>query len=143
MTRTRNAHQTPRLMRLLIASDTPELVQFAQQTVQGERDILVIGVATSGREAIQKATLLRPDVVLLDLDLRDLDGLQVTEAITSRIQTGVVLMSVHAEPEYLSRAMMVGARGYLITPLPGEMVSDALHSAWHGMLQSDQATEER
>ena len=120
-------------MRLLIVDDMPDMVQNVQKLLQFERDIVVVGVATSGHEAVQRAMTIRPDVILMDINLRDLDGLKATEAINSRIQTCIVMMSVHDEPEYLTRAMMVGARGYLIKPFTGEQLINTLRTAWRGV----------
>jgi pilus assembly protein CpaE len=117
-------------MRLLIVDDMPDMAQNVQKLLHFERDIVVVGVATSGHEAIQKAQALRPDVVLMDINLRDMDGLKATEAIYAKIQTCVVMMSVNSEPEYLTRAMMVGARGYLIKPFSSDDLINTLRTAW-------------
>ena len=119
-----------RRMRLLIVDDMPDMAQNVQKLLHFERDIVVVGVATSGHEAIQKANSLHPDVILMDINLRDMDGLRATEAINSKIQTCVVMMSVNSEPEYLTRAMMVGARGYLIKPFTSDDLINTLRTAW-------------
>ncbi|HEV2405597.1 MAG TPA: response regulator transcription factor, partial [Ktedonobacterales bacterium] len=104
-------------IRLLIVDDNPDMAQNVTKLLHFERDIQVIGVATGGRDGIAKVEQLRPDVVLMDINLRDMDGLQATEQITRRApMSKVVMMSVQAEPEYMTRAMIVGARGYLIKP---------------------------
>jgi pilus assembly protein CpaE len=112
-------------IRLLIVDDMPDMAQNVQKLLHFERDIQVVGVASSGRDAIAKAGSLHPDVVLMDINLRDMDGLQATEMITRQMQTCVVMMSVQSEPEYLTRAMMVGARGYLIKPFTSD---DLIHT---------------
>ena len=116
-------------IRLLIVDDMPEMAQNVQKLLHFERDIVVVGVAMSGREAIQKATSLEPDVILMDINLRDMDGLKATELITAKVQTCVVMMSVQSEPEYLTRAMMVGARGYLIKPFSSEDLVNTIRTA--------------
>jgi pilus assembly protein CpaE len=117
-------------MRLLIVDDMPDMAQNVQKLLQFERDIVVVGVASSGHEAVQRAVALRPDVVLMDINLRDMDGLKATEVILGKVQTCVVMMSVNSEPEYLTRAMMVGARGYLIKPFTGDDLVNTLRTAW-------------
>jgi pilus assembly protein CpaE len=119
----------PKRIRLLIVDDMPDMAQNVQKLLHFERDIQVIGVATNGRDAIAKATSLSPDVVLMDINLRDMDGLKATEVITRQTQTCVVMMSVQSEPEYLTRAMMVGARGYLIKPFTSEDLVNTVRSA--------------
>ncbi len=118
-----------RRIRLLIVDDMPDTSQNIQKLLRFERDIQVAGVASSGREAIAKAASLRPDVVLMDINLRDMDGLKATEIITREIPTCVVMMSVQSEPEYLTRAMMVGARGYLIKPFSSDDLVNTVRTA--------------
>lgn len=117
-------------MRLLIVDDMPDMAQNVQKLLHFERDIVVVGVASSGHEAVQRAVALRPDVVLMDINLRDMDGLKTTEVILGKVQTCVVMMSVNSEPEYLTRAMMVGARGYLIKPFTSDDLVNTLRTAW-------------
>jgi pilus assembly protein CpaE len=119
----------PRRIRLLIVDDMPDMAQNVQKLLHFERDIQVVGVASSGREAIAKAASLKPDVVLMDINLRDMDGLKATELITRQMQTCVVMMSVQSEPEFLTRAMMVGARGYLIKPFTSDDLVNTLRTA--------------
>ncbi len=119
----------PKRIRLLIVDDMPDMAQNVQKLLHFERDIQVVGVATSGRDAIAKSESLRPDVVLMDINLRDMDGLKATEIITRQTQTCVVIMSVQSEPEYLARAMMVGARGYLIKPFTSDDLVNTVRTA--------------
>jgi pilus assembly protein CpaE len=128
-----------RRMRLLIVDDMPDMAQNVQKLLHFERDIVVVGVATSGHEAIQKAVALHPDVILMDINLRDMDGLKATEAINAKIATCVVMMSVNSEPEYLTRAMMVGARGYLIKPFTSDDLINTLRTAWRPETTPQQA----
>jgi pilus assembly protein CpaE len=121
--------QGPRRIRLLIVDDMPDMAQNVQKLLHYEQDIQVVGVATSGREALDRMPSLRPDVVLMDINLRDMDGLRVTEMITHSFPTCVVMMSVQSEPEFIQRAMMVGARGYLIKPFTSDDLSKTLRTA--------------
>ena len=117
-------------IRLLIVDDMPDMAQNVQKLLHFERDISVVGVATSGRDAIAKVEQMRPDVVLMDINLRDMDGLKATETITRQAPaTRVVMMSVQSEPEYMTRAMMVGARGYLIKPFTSDDLVNTIRAA--------------
>lgn len=116
-------------IRLLIVDDMPEMAQNVQKLLHFERDIQVIGTAANGREAIAKASSMNPDVVLMDINLRDMDGLKATEMITRQTACCVVMMSVQSEPEYLTRAMMVGARGYLIKPFTSDDLINTVRTA--------------
>lgn len=116
-------------IRLLIVDDMPEMAQNVQKLLHFERDIQVIGTAANGREAIAKSSSMNPDVVLMDINLRDMDGLKATEMITRQTECCVVMMSVQSEPEYLTRAMMVGARGYLIKPFTSDDLINTVRTA--------------
>ena len=120
----------PEVIRLLIVDDMPDMAQYVQKLLRFERDIKVVGMATSGHDAIAKVQQLRPDVALMDINLRDMDGLKATEVIMRQSPaTRVVMMSVQSEPEYMTRAMMVGARGYLIKPFVGEDLVNTIRAA--------------
>jgi pilus assembly protein CpaE len=116
-------------IRLLIVDDIPDTAQNVQKLLYFERDIQVVGVAGSAREAIAKAAKLRPDIILMDINMPDMDGLRATEEILKQVPTRVVMMSVQGEPEYLNRAMMAGARGYLIKPFSSEDLISTLRTA--------------
>ncbi|HEU0027991.1 MAG TPA: response regulator [Ktedonobacterales bacterium] len=116
-------------LRLLVVDDIPDTATNVQKLLHFERDIRVVGVAASGREALQKADQLRPDVILMDINLRDMDGLEVAEAIMRQWPTCIVMMSVQSEPEYFNQAMAVGARGYLVKPFTSERLIRTLRKA--------------
>ncbi|HET9110461.1 MAG TPA: response regulator [Ktedonobacterales bacterium] len=133
--------RAPDTIRLLIVDDMAETAQNVQKLLHFERDIRVVGIAASGREAIQKADQLRPDVILMDINLRDMDGLEVAEIIGRQINTCIVMMSVQSEPEYFSQAMSVGARGYLVKPFTSEKLVRTIRRAVENFpLQSAQPT---
>ncbi|HZC05600.1 MAG TPA: response regulator [Ktedonobacterales bacterium] len=132
--------RAPETIHLLIVDDMAETAQNVQKLLHFERDIRVVGIAASGREAIQKADQLRPDVILMDINLRDMDGLEVAEIIGRQINTCIVMMSVQSEPEYFSQAMSVGARGYLVKPFTSEKLVRTIRRAVENFpLQSAQA----
>lgn len=116
-------------IRLLIVDDIPDTAQNVQKLLYFERDIQVVGVAGNAREAIAKAAKLQPDVILMDINMPDIDGLRATEMILRQVPTRVVMMSVQGEPEYLSRAMMAGARGYLVKPFSSEDLISTVRAA--------------
>jgi pilus assembly protein CpaE len=116
-------------IRLLVVDDVPDTAQNVQKLLYFERDIQVVGVAGNAREAIAKAAKLQPDIILMDINMPDMDGLRATEVILRQVPTRVVMMSVQGEPEYLNRAMMAGARGYLIKPFSSEELISTLRAA--------------
>lgn len=118
----------PRI-RLMIVDDVPDTTENVQKLLYFERDIQVIATATSGREAIAKAVHMVPDIVLMDINMPDMDGLRAAQVILQQVPTRVVMMSVQAEPEYLQRALLVGARGYLTKPFTSDQLVETLRSA--------------
>lgn len=117
------------LFRLMVVDDIPDTATNVQKLLHFERKYRVVGTAASGREALQKADQLRPDVILMDINLRDMDGLQVAEQIMRQWPTCIVMMSVQSEPEYFSQAMAIGARGYLVKPFTSERLVRTLDMA--------------
>jgi pilus assembly protein CpaE len=104
-------------IRVVIADDVAETREILEKALYFEKDIAVIGKAANGREAVQLCRQLQPDVVLMDINMPELDGIGATEAIMAQVPgTQVIIMSVQSEQEYLRRAMLAGAREYLIKP---------------------------
>lgn len=111
-------------IQVLITTDTPESLRELTNTLTADPDIKVIGLATSGAEAIEKAKAHNPDIVLMDYDMPGLDGAEATQIIlkeNDRIQ--VVMLSVVNDADDIRHAMRAGARDYLVKPLrDGELV---------------------
>jgi pilus assembly protein CpaE len=104
-------------IRVLIVDDVAETRDILEKSLYFESDIAVIGKAANGREAVQLAKQHRPHVVLMDINMPEMDGIAATEAILKDVPgTQVIIMSVQNEQEYLRRAMLAGAREYLIKP---------------------------
>ena len=117
--------RAPRRIRVLIVDDNPETVQNIQKLLRFEQAIQVVGIAAGGQEAITKAIQLRPSVVLMDINLRDMDGLKAAEEILRLVSnTNVVMMSVQSDREYFQRAFRVGARGFLVKPFTSDALID-------------------
>ena len=132
-------HRPP--IRLLIVDDVPDTSENVQKLLYFERDIEVIATAMSGREAIAKAIHMVPDIILMDINMPDMDGLRAAQVILQQVPTRVVMMSVQAEPEYLQRAMQVGARGYLTKPFSSDQLVDTLRSAAQVQVQRSLAPD--
>lgn len=104
-------------IRVLIVDDIAETRENIRRLLQFERDMEVIGGAGSGKEGITLSRDLHPHVVLMDINMPDMDGITVTEAILKEIPSAqIIILSVQNEPEYMRRAMMAGARYFLTKP---------------------------
>ncbi len=116
-----------RTIRVLIVDDVPESRDNVEKLLRFESDVEVIGKAARGQEGIDLALKLLPDVVLMDINMPDMDGITATTEITSRLPSvGVIMMSVEDEPDMLRRAMLAGAREFLAKPFSLEELITAV-----------------
>ncbi len=112
-------------IRVLIVDDVAETRENVRKLLQFEADIDVVAAARTGREAIQLTQEANPDVVLMDINMPDMDGIAATEAIRQKMPAvQVVILSVQGDQNYMRRAMLVGARDFLTKPpMPDELVA--------------------
>ena len=115
-------------IRVLIVDDMPQVRQDLRLLLQLSNDIEVVGEAGDGQQAIIQAELLRPDVVIMDLEMPVLDGLDATSQIKNRkLSKRLVILSVHSEPEDISRAMQAGADTFVQKGSPYSTLMEAIH----------------
>ncbi|NLN06639.1 MAG: MinD/ParA family protein [Firmicutes bacterium] len=108
-------------IKVLVVDDVPQTRKDIIRLLYFEEDLQVVGEAGDGKEALQKIAELAPDVVLMDINMPVMDGITATEKISLLYpQTTVVIISIQGEPEYLKKAMVAGARDYLVKPLSSE-----------------------
>jgi pilus assembly protein CpaE len=114
-------------IRVLVVDDIPETRDHLTKLLGFETDIDVVGAAASGREAIDMAGRLHPDVVLMDINMPDMDGIAATELLSSAAPgTAVVMMSVQGEADYLRRSMLAGAREFLVKPFSSDELTASI-----------------
>ena len=117
-------------IRVLIVDDVSETRENVKKLLQFENDVEVIGIARTGKEAIQVSQELNPDVVLMDINMPDMDGIAATEAIRANQQSiQVVILSVQSDQNYMRRAMLAGARDFLTKPPMGDELISAIRRA--------------
>src|SRR5215813_3013207 len=126
-------------IRILIVDDVSETRENVKKLLQFEADVDVVGIARTGKEAIQICQELNPDVVLMDINMPDMDGIAATEAIRAKQPTvQVVILSVQSDQNYMRKAMLVGARDFLTKPPMGDELISAIRRAG-SMAQSERA----
>jgi pilus assembly protein CpaE len=114
-------------IRVLIVDDIPETRDHLTKLLGFEGDIEVVGAASSGAEALQLAGSLKPDVVLMDINMPDMDGIAATEQLAARVPTtAVIMMSVQGEADYLRRSMLAGAREFLVKPFSSDELTASI-----------------
>ena len=114
-------------IRVLIVDDIPETRDHLAKLLGFEKDIEVVGAAASGAEALQMAARLLPDVVLMDINMPEMDGITATELLLAQVPTtATVMMSVQGEADYLRRSMLAGAREFLVKPFSSDELTASI-----------------
>ena len=118
-------------IKVLIVDDISETRDHLTKLLGFESDIDVVGAAASGAEAITMAVALVPDVVLMDINMPDMDGIATTELLAVKCPTAaVVMMSVQGEADYLRRSMLAGAREFLVKPFSSDELTASIRQVW-------------
>src|SRR5215208_6610751 len=126
-------------IRVIIVDDVSETRENVRKLLQFESDVDVVGLARTGKEAIQISQELNPDVILMDINMPDMDGITATEAIRSKQPAvQVVILSVQNDQNYMRRAMLAGARDFLTKPPMGDELISAIRRAG-AMAQSEKS----
>jgi pilus assembly protein CpaE len=126
-------------IRVIIVDDVSETRENVRKLLQFESDVDVVGLARTGKEAIQLSEEFNPDVVLMDINMPDMDGISATEAIRSQQPSvQVVILSVQNDQNYMRKAMLVGARDFLTKPPMGDELISAIRRAG-AMAQSERS----
>jgi pilus assembly protein CpaE len=117
-------------VRVIIVDDIAETRENVRKLLQFEADIEVIGAAKSGKEGIEFSKEQDPDVVLMDINMPDMDGISATEAILrDQPHVQVIILSVQGDQNYMRRAMLAGARDFLTKPPMADELISAINRA--------------
>ncbi|WP_094605412.1 Protein-glutamate methylesterase/protein-glutamine glutaminase [Sporomusa silvacetica DSM 10669] len=112
---------------VFIADDIAATRESVCKLLEFETEMVVVGQAESGAEAIAMVKTVQPDVVLMDINMPGMDGIAATEKIAGEVPNACILiMSVQGEQEYLRRAMVAGAKDYLVKPFSGDELIQAI-----------------
>ena len=117
-------------IRVLIVDDVADTRENIRKLLQFESDIEVIGAAKTGTEGVQLSRELDPDVILMDINMPDLDGISATEQIVGKQpHAQVIILSVQGEQNYMRKAMLAGARDFLTKPPMADELLSAIRRA--------------
>ncbi len=118
---------------VLLADDHTVVRQGLRMLIEGEPDISVVGEAENGLQTVQMARKLRPDVVVLDVAMPHLNGLEVTRRIIRDLpDTRVLVLSSYSDEEYVQQLTEQGASGYLVKQTAGNELIKAIREAHKG-----------
>lgn len=123
----------PVTITVFLADDHAVVREGLQALLTLQADLRVVGSAGDGREAVRQVTQLRPDIVVMDIAMPQLNGLEATQQIVAACpSTQVIILSMHAGNEQIQRALQAGARGYLLKDSAGEDVVTAIRAVQAG-----------
>jgi DNA-binding NarL/FixJ family response regulator len=121
------------LTRLAIVDDHELARESLQNMLSDEPDIEIIGEAANGRQALLLCSRLRPDLILMDVRMPEMDGLAATKEVKQRYpETSVMMLTMHENPDYLLEALKAGAAGYVLKDAPQEEIIDAVRRVRNG-----------
>ena len=120
-------------IRILLADDHTVMRSGLRLLLERQKDFQVVGEAADGREAVELAEKLSPDVVVIDVAMPRLNGLDATQQLTAKNGgIAVVVLSMHSDEGYIARALKAGARGYLLKDSAGADLINAIRAVHQG-----------
>ncbi|MCL5677282.1 MAG: response regulator transcription factor [Firmicutes bacterium] len=126
------------MIRVLIADDHAIVRQGLRHVLSFESDVDIIGEASNGEEAVRLAAELHPDVVMLDLTMPVVNGLEAARRIReSPAAPGIVVLTIHDDREYLLEAMRAGVTGYCLKDVDPPVLVQAIRRAHQGIAYVD------
>jgi DNA-binding NarL/FixJ family response regulator len=120
------------LIRVILADDHAVVRAGLKTILTASRDVSVISEASSGREVIALAERYNPDVVVMDLVMPDIDGVDATREVVARSSAKVLVLTMHTGDEYVAMALKAGASGYLVKSAAERELVDAVRAVARG-----------
>ena len=117
------------IISIMLVDDIADTLEGIKKLISFESDMKVIGTARTGLEGLALAKELKPNIIIMDINMPDMDGIQATTLITEAVPTcAVIMMSVQSDPDYLRRAMLAGARNFLTKPIAMEELYNTIRT---------------
>ena len=125
--------ETGRIVRVLIVDDHAVVREGIRHVLSADADFDVIGEASGGNAAVELAQALKPDVVVLDLSMPDLPGLEAAKKIRQLVpEVAILVLSIHDHPEYVLRSIEAGTQGYLRKDSSPSELRNAIRAVFEG-----------
>jgi DNA-binding NarL/FixJ family response regulator len=115
-------------VRILIADDHEVVRQGVRAVLEGQTGWVVCGEASTGREAVAKAVDLRPDIVVLDVSMPELNGLEATRQIRRAVPAKILILTVHESDQVVTEVLDAGAHGYVLKADAGRTLVEAIRA---------------
>ncbi len=114
-------------IRVLIVDDVSETCSNISKLLSFDKEIVIVGTAYNGKEALEFCQKNRPDIVLMDINMPVMDGIEATEKIAVRYpEISIIMITVQGELEYIKKAMVAGARDYLVKPFTADQLINSV-----------------
>ncbi|NCJ07494.1 response regulator [Synechococcales cyanobacterium C] len=124
------------MTRILIVDDQRTIRECLRAMLEPDPELVVVGTAGDGHTALEQVELLQPNVVLIDMEMPGLDGVQATELICQRFpEVKILVLSMHDSDEYVAKALQAGATGYLLKNTPAQDLREAIRFVERGYAQ--------
>lgn len=121
------------MINVLVVDDHGVVRDGLRVLLEAQADMCVVGVAANGREAVKQVLRLRPDVVVMDIAMPELNGIEATAQMREACpEAEVLILSMHSSTEHIFRALQAGARGYLLKDSAGSEVVEAVRAVHLG-----------
>ena len=120
-------------IRVFLADDHAVVRDGLRLLLETKGDITVVGEASDGRKTVKQVQKLSPDVVIMDISMPEMNGIEATQQICKACpDTRIIILSIHATTEHIARALKAGAKGYLLKESAGQEVVDAVRTLHSG-----------
>ncbi len=124
------------MIRILLVDDQQSIRERLKSLLETEPDFEIVGMVDNGYDAIEQVKLLIPDVVLMDMEMPDIDGVLATKIISqSSLATKILVLSSHDSDEYVADSIYAGANGYILKGAPAQEICDAVRFVNRGYIQ--------
>ncbi len=124
------------MIRILLVDDQKSIRERLKSLLESEPDFDIVGMVDNGYDAIEQVKLLLPDVVLMDMEMPDIDGVLATKIIAhSSIATKVLVLTSYDSHEYVAKSIYAGAKGYILKGAPAEEIREAIRFVNRGYMQ--------
>jgi CheY-like chemotaxis protein len=129
-------------IRILLVDDNEDVIQGLQQILAQEEDMEIVGQCANGKEALIKAATHSPNIILMDIKMPIIDGLDTTHLLSKKgLSCSVIVLSLY--DDYLAKAIEAGARGYLIKGMKRNELTQAIRRVYQGEIVIDESVRSR
>lgn len=127
-------HDNKSIIRVMLVDDHPLFCEGVASRLKLSNDIAVIGIAENGIQALEMLDELKPDVVLMDINMPNMNGMDLLEVVAEKkdLSSKFIVLSMHEDKEYIVRVIRLGASGYMLKDISGDEMIEAIKTVNQG-----------